>query len=202
VKIWVKICGITRARDAALAIDAGADAIGINFYPSSTRYCGEIEAKEILAEVAGRATVYGLFVNERRSVVEGIVSATGVTGVQFHGAESDGELQGWHLPVLRAIRVESRSIVEAALRSAPSPWRLLLDSPHGGGSGTTFDPRLLEGLPLSNVVVAGGLTPDNVAERIRTLSPWGVDVSTGVEAKPGIKDPVRVRKFIENAKAA
>lgn len=196
----MKICGVTRAEDAEVAVAAGADAIGVNFYPSSPRFCDAAAARAIVEAVAGRAIVYGLFVNESRERISAVVSDIGVTGIQLHGDEPEELARGWGLPLIRAIRAGARDEVRRALAMATG-YRVLLDSPRGGGSGTAFDATLVEGMDLAEAVVAGGLTPGNVSERIRLLRPWGVDVSSGVEAGPGIKDPLRVREFVSNAKS-
>lgn len=196
----MKICGVTRAEDAEVAVAAGADAIGVNFYPSSPRFCEAAAARAIVEAVAGRAIVYGLFVNESRERISAVVSDIGVTGIQLHGDEPEELARGWGLPLIRAIRAGARDEVRRALAMATG-YRVLLDSPRGGGSGTAFDATLVEGMDLAEAVVAGGLTPGNVSERIRLLRPWGVDVSSGVEAGPGIKDPLRVREFVSNAKS-
>jgi len=201
VTVWVKICGVTRVEDAEVAIASGADAIGLNFCAASPRFCEATAAREIVDAVAGRVVVYGLFVDETRERIQSVVSDTGVSGIQLHGDEPEELARSWGLPLLRAVRVESRDAVCRALAIAKG-YRVLLDSPRGGGSGTAFDGDLVEGVDLSAAVVAGGLTPGNVSERIRRLRPWGVDVSSGVEAGPGVKDPRRVREFISNAKSA
>jgi phosphoribosylanthranilate isomerase len=201
VKVWVKICGVTRAEDAEVAVAAGADAIGVNFYPSSPRFCEAAAARAIVEAVAGRAIVYGLFVNESRERISAIVSDIGVTGIQLHGNEPEELALGWGLPLIRAIRAEARDQIRRALAIAKG-YRVLLDSPRGGGSGTAFDATVVEGVDLAEAVVAGGLTPGNVSERIGLLRPWGVDVSSGVEAVPGVKDHLRVREFVSNAKSA
>jgi phosphoribosylanthranilate isomerase len=201
VKVWVKICGVTRAEDAEVAVAAGADAIGVNFSLSSPRFCEAGAARAIVEAVAGRAIVYGLFVNESRERISAIVSDIGVTGIQLHGDEPEELALGWGLPLIRAIRAEARDQIRRALAIAKG-YRVLLDSPRGGGSGTAFDAAVVEGVDLAEAVVAGGLTPGNVSERIGLLRPWGVDVSSGVEAVPGVKDHLRVREFVSNAKSA
>jgi phosphoribosylanthranilate isomerase len=201
VTVWVKICGVTRVEDAEFAVAAGADAIGVNFCPTSPRFCVPSEGRAIVNAVAGSVVVYGLFVNESRERIRVLVNETGVDGIQLHGDEPDALALDWAVPLLRAVRVESRDAVRRALAKAKN-YRVLLDSPRGGGSGAPFDSALVEGLDLSAAVVAGGLTAENVSERIRQLRPWGVDVSSGVEREPGIKDPRRLREFISNAKSA
>ena len=201
MKRWVKICGITRVEDAEAAVAAGADALGVNFCASSPRCCERDAAAEIVARVGKQVTVYGLFVDATREEIEQVIDDTRIGGIQLHGSEPRDEALGWGLPVLRAVRVASEAAVRDELRFAEG-YRLLLDSPRGGGSGTAFDSALVEGLDLSTAVVAGGLTAANVAERVRRLRPFGVDVSSGVELAPGIKDVGRVREFVKNAKSA
>ncbi len=201
VRVWTKICGITRLEDAEAAIDAGADALGVNFCAASPRYCDRSRAADIVMQVRGRIPVYGLFVDAPREEVEETMAETGFDGVQLHGEEPDDAFAGWAVPVLRAVRVSSRDAVERVLGGAHD-YRILLDTPRGGGSGTEFDETLLRGLDLGAVVVAGGLTPTSVAERVRRLRPFGVDVSSGVESAPGLKDATRVREFVRNAKSA
>lgn len=198
---WVKICGITRVEDAEVAIAAGADALGINFCASSPRYCERRPAAEIVARVRDRVTVFGLFVDASREEIAAVIRETGIGGVQLHGNEPTDAALGWELPILRACRVTSRDVVSDELHRARG-YRLLLDSPRGGGSGSAFDEHLVAGLDLSEVIVAGGLTATNVAARIRLLRPFGVDVSSGVETSPGIKDAAQVREFVRNAKSA
>lgn len=183
------------------AVAAGADALGVNFHAGSPRCCSPAMARAIVARVGELALVYGLFVDRSRSAIAETVRETGVGGIQLHGDEPAELSLGWDLPVLRAIRVRSRSEVADALLGARG-YRLLLDSPLGGGSGRGFDESLVEGLDLSQSVVAGGLTPANVGARVRRLSPWGVDVSSGVESAPGIKDATKMEEFVRNAKSA
>jgi phosphoribosylanthranilate isomerase len=199
--IWTKICGITCVDDADVAIEAGADAIGVNFHVGSPRYIDTRTAARIVERVAGRVTVYGLFVDAGRDRIEAIMRETGIDGVQLHGSELPEAAQGWSLPVLRAVPVSSPRGVSEALACARN-YRVLLDSPRGGGSGIEFDATLLDGLDLSETVVAGGLSPDTVGERVRRLHPFGVDVASGVESAPGRKDAALVREFVKNAKSA
>ncbi len=201
MRIWTKICGITCVDDAEVAIEAGADAIGVNFHVESSRYTDTRTAAEIVERVAKRVTVYGLFVDARRDTIEAIMRETGIDGVQLHGSEPPDAALGWSVPVLRAIPVASPKGVSAALACARN-YRVLLDSPRGGGSGIEFDETLLDGLDLSESVVAGGLRPASVAARVRRLRPFGVDVASGVESAPGRKDAALVREFVRNAKSA
>jgi phosphoribosylanthranilate isomerase len=198
VKTWVKICGITRVGDAEAAVEAGADAIGINFVARSPRCCAHPDAARIVEAVGDAVAVYGVFANAGRGRIEETVRRVGLHGVQFHGAESDEEMSGWDVPVIRAIAVDSAETARRALAAARG-YRVLLDSPRGGGSGKRFDVRFVRGFDLSEAIVAGGLTPENVAEVVRQLAPWGVDTAGGVERAPGIKDRRLIEEFIEHA---
>ncbi len=199
--MWVKICGITRLEDALVALESGADAIGLNFAPSSRRYCPPDEAARIVAGLPAGCQVFGVFVRASRHHIERTIGRTGIGGIQFHGEEPVEELAGWDLPVIRAVPVRDRNSVCAAIAEARG-YRVLLDHGTGGGSGKRFDERLVAGVDLSEVIVAGGLTPENVADVIRRYRPWGVDTAGGVEREPGLKDASRIREFIERAKTA
>ncbi|MBI5504653.1 MAG: phosphoribosylanthranilate isomerase [Deltaproteobacteria bacterium] len=209
MSVWVKICGITRLQDARAAFDAGADAIGINFWPRSKRYCEPRRAREIVAALAPRRLVYGVFAGATRAEIEAVVAEVGLGGVQLHGGEAPNAAQGWSLPVIRAVGASSRAAVvealddaRAASRSARESYRLLLDNPSGGGSGCLVDASVVEGLDLASTIVAGGLTPDNVSAIVARLAPFGVDTAGGVEAAAGIKDARLIEEFIVNARSA
>ncbi len=200
MSIWVKICGITRSQDAQAAVKAGADAIGVNFCPASVRLCDEGAARAIVEAVPPDFPVYGVFAGAPRERIEATVSAVGLRGVQLHGGEPEGEAMGWSLPVIRAVFCESRSAVAGLLD--PRPYRVLLDAPFGGGSGKRIDAALIEGVDLSEVIVAGGLDPDNVGGLVRSFRPWGVDCASGVESAPGIKDAALMERFVANARSS
>jgi len=207
VKVWTKICGITRVEDAIDAARLGANAVGINFHVGSPRCCAPHAAAAIVQALAGSGLdVYGVFVREVPERIVDIVTTAGLSGVQLHGGETDVEanrVRSLLRPgtrMIRAVRVTSRAAVAARV-AKEAPWRLLLDSPRGGGSGTRFDVSLVAGLDLSGVIVAGGLTPENVGGVVARLHPYGVDTASGVEREKGIKDRARMREFIENANA-
>ena len=198
----VKICGITCIEDALHAAALGADAVGFVFYPKSHRYVAAEKVREIIAGLPPLVITVGLFVNEAPQVVRETVLYCGLDRVQLHG-EEDPRLVG--LPprrVIKAIRVR-----DAASLSDPGYWGefpLLLDawSEHGfGGSGETFDwqlaARMAERYPI---ILAGGLNPRNVREAIAAVRPYGVDVASGVEREPGLKDPDKVAAFLQAAK--
>ncbi|WP_224367729.1 phosphoribosylanthranilate isomerase [Hyalangium versicolor] len=207
MSVRVKICGVTRLEDARAAWDAGADALGLNFYPRSPRYVETAKAAELARTRPGLGAVVGVFVNESPDIIRAKVRECGLTAVQLHGDEPPEACMGFGVPVIKALRVRGPEDVAKARSYVGSGdvATLLLDgaAPGYGGGGVTFDWSLVAqlvdvGVP---VLVAGGLTPGNVAEAVRATRPYGVDVASGVEASPGIKDVEAVRSFIRAAKA-
>lgn len=202
VKICVKICGLTRAVDVQAAVDAGADALGFVF-AASPRQVNAQQAAVLYRDVPNDRTRIGLFMNQQASEVRDILRHARMDMLQFHGAEDNAYCAGFGLPFLKAVSMfeEDPGQVAAAF---PDAAGVLLDShePGGaGGTGKTFDWRQRVG---SNkpLWLAGGLNPDNVAEAVRQFEPYAVDVSSGVESAPGIKDDVLVKSFVNNAKQA
>jgi phosphoribosylanthranilate isomerase len=196
----VKICGITRVEDGLAACAAGADAIGLVFYPPSPRAVTMEQAVAIRRALPPFVTVVGLFVNADRETVVETARAVHLDLLQFHGDESRAQCELFAMPYMKAIRVGDDVDLGEMSRRYAGAKALVLDTHDDklwGGSGRTFDwdavPADLE-LP---VVLAGGLSPANVADAIRRLRPYGVDVSGGVEQAPGIKDAARIAKFIE-----
>ncbi len=196
----VKICGITRVEDGLAACAAGADAIGLVFYPPSPRAVTIEQAVAIRRALPPFVTVVGLFVNADRETVAETARTVHLDLLQFHGDESRAQCELLAMPYMKAIRVSDDVDLGEMSRRYAGAKALLLDTHDDklwGGSGRTFDwdavPADLE-LP---VVLAGGLSPANVADAIRRLRPYGVDVSGGVEQAPGIKDAARIAKFIE-----
>ncbi len=214
VKLWLKICGVRRGRDARVAVAAGADAIGVNFSAASKRFATFEQAREVVAAVPTGFPVYGVFADAGRAEIGRTIEETGITGVQLHGAEPLSEALGWGLPVIFARKVLEP--LDAGLRMllakpAPDPEegqgriRLLLDSPAGGGSGLRFDDRVLRAAgynDFSSCIVAGGLTPANVGSVVEAMHPFGVDTAGGVETEPGMKESVLIEEFIRNARTA
>ncbi|GIW45437.1 MAG: N-(5'-phosphoribosyl)anthranilate isomerase [Candidatus Binatia bacterium] len=202
--VRVKICGITTIEDARQAVAAGADWIGLNFYPASPRSVDPDRAREIVTVLGKRVQIVGVFVNASRSEVQEIVESVGLDLLQFHGDESPSYCSGWPRPVIKALRMRGREDLDRA--QAYRVDYLLVDahaSGHYGGTGKTVDWALVGAWkPPAKLILAGGLDPDNVAEAVRIVRPFGVDVASGVERRPGQKDPVKMRRFIENAKAA
>jgi phosphoribosylanthranilate isomerase len=201
----VKICGITRVTDAVAAAEAGADAIGLVFYPSSPRHVEVEQAQAIMRELPAFVTTVALFVNADASTVAEVVDATGVDLLQFHGDETPEFCAAQRRPWLRAVRMRADIDLEDEAERYAGARGLLLDAYRPGvpgGTGETFEwSRVPESLG-GRVIVAGGLTPSNVGDAIRALRPVAVDVSGGVEADKGIKDPVKIKTFIDEVRRA
>jgi phosphoribosylanthranilate isomerase len=199
----VKICGITRLEDALLAARLGADALGFNFWRGSKRHVAPAAAREMVRSVPPELATFGVFVNPSRDELLAAVAESGVGAVQLHGDEPPALCVGLPVPVVKAIRVaDAHALAQLASYEVQA---FLLDSasPGYGGSGTTFDWTLAAEVARElPVVLAGGLVPENVAEAIRTVRPIAVDVASGVESAPGVKDPAKLESFIRRAKEA
>jgi phosphoribosylanthranilate isomerase len=206
VSTRVKICGVTRVEDARLAWAAGADALGLNFYPRSPRYVTSETAAALARTRPALGAVVGVFVNESPDVIRDRVRECGLTSVQLHGDEPPEACSGFGVPVIKALRVRGPEDVERARTyvGAGDVAALLLDgaAPGYGGGGVGFDWSLVARLADAGVpvLVAGGLNPANVQEAVRATRPYGVDVASGVEVSPGIKDADAVRAFVRAAK--
>ena len=201
--VRVKICGITRPEDAQAAVAAGADALGFNFWPQSKRYLRPEAARAIIATLPPFVVAVGVFVNERRGEVERIAGHSGVQALQLHGDETPADCTGYALPVIRGLRVGSDFNAATLAAFAVSAYLLDAPAPGYGGSGTCLDWNLLKGVQApSPIILAGGLTPQNVADAVRCVRPYAVDVASGVESAPGIKDASAVRAFVAAAKSA
>jgi len=200
--VRVKICGITSLEDARAAVAAGADALGFVFYAQSPRFISVEGAAGIITQLPPFVTAVGLFVNEPPEVVEATARACGLDLVQLHGDETPQQCLLPGRRVIKALRVKDAGSLRAA--ASYPVCGLLLDAWSErvyGGSGEVFDWSLLKHFAASHpVILAGGLTPENVAEAVATVRPWAVDVSSGVESAPGRKDHEKLRAFIQNAK--
>ena len=203
--VRVKICGITRPEDAVAAADAGADAIGLLFYEGSRRCVSRERAAAILAELPPFVTPVALFVNEAVETIKSICDEVGVRTVQLHGDEPPAVArQLAPLTVIKAFRVGSPADLEA-LAGHPASAYLLDARVEGsyGGTGESFDWALAaRARRYGRIIVAGGLTPENVAEAVRVARPFGVDTSSGVESAPGVKDKAKVAAFVAAARGA
>jgi phosphoribosylanthranilate isomerase len=211
----IKICGITRPDDAALAARAGADAIGINFYAGSKRFVEAELAKKIAAAVPDSVAKVGVFVNASAAEIRNLAAEVPLDFVQLHGDEPPeifGEL--YDLQVIKAFRCRDSGFVNVVrflsqTAANERPRAVLVDAYHHaeyGGTGVALDwtevGRQKEMLGDMPIVLAGGLNPDNVARAIRLARPQGVDTASGVESSPGVKDAAKVEAFIQNATRA
>jgi phosphoribosylanthranilate isomerase len=198
----VKICGITNAEDAAAAVDAGADALGFVFHRKSQRYIEPTLARQIIMSLPPLVTPVGVFVNEDQQVVRKLMDDCGLALAQLHGNESVTYCQELSRPILKALRVKDRStfLALAEFRGRAGVRGFLLDAFSDqafGGTGQVIDWQLAaEAAKAASILLAGGLTPDNVEKAIQAVRPYGVDVSSGVERGPGQKDHEKVRAFI------
>ncbi|PLX84814.1 MAG: phosphoribosylanthranilate isomerase [Desulfuromonas sp.] len=198
----VKICGITNIDDALHACACGADALGFVFYGQSPRCVSPVQTRSIVAALPPFVTTVGLFVNETPQIIRTIAADCGLDVIQLHGDEEPDECDFTPLRVIKALRVkDASSLVDQAAFETSA---LLLDAwvkDAYGGTGHTFNWQLAAEVANQRpVILAGGLTPDNVTEAVRQVRPYGVDVSSGVEEVPGRKDSGLVRQFIQKAK--
>lgn len=201
----VKICGITRIEDALAAARCGAHAIGLVFYRPSPRYVAPDRAGDIIRALPPFVTAVGLFVDAPAQEVRAVLAQAPVSLLQFHGAESPAFCRQFRLPYMKGVRVEAEVNLLQYAHDYHDAQALLLDAlvdgAHGG-TGTTFDWSLVPGTLRLPIVLSGGLTADNVAEAIRAVHPWAVDVSSGVEAEKGIKDVAKIAAFISGVRNA
>jgi phosphoribosylanthranilate isomerase len=204
--VRIKICGLTRAADALAAARLGAHALGFNFWPRSRRYLPPAEAGAIVRALPAGILAVGVFVNPTRAELLEAIAASGVGMVQLHGDEPPERCAGLPVPVLKAIRVaDARSLDALPAYAAAGLAGFLLDapSPGYGGSGAGFDWALAAPAAAAHPVwLAGGLHPGNVAAAIRAVRPCAVDVASGVEAAPGLKDEEKMASFIRAVQEA
>ena len=196
----LKICGITRPQDAMAVVQAGADAIGLVFYAPSPRAVDITTAHAVVAAVPAFVTVTALFVNPAVDEVQKVLDSVRIDLIQFHGDEEDDFCSQFNRPYIKAIRVRQASDVVASCLRFPGALAILLDSYKPGvpgGTGETFDWALVPDELTKPIILAGGLTIANVASAIRQVRPFAVDVSGGVEADKGIKDPGKITAFAD-----
>ena len=201
-RVKVKVCGITNAEDAGAAVEAGADALGFIFYQKSPRYVVPAVAARIIADLPPLIMPVGVFVNEELASVRSIMDACGLGLAQLHGDENASYCHDLSRPAMKALRLRDRTslLTVAEYRGRGGVRGFVLDrfsEAAYGGTGQVTDWDLAAEIAKSTrVLLAGGLTPDNVTEAIRTVRPYGVDVSSGVESAPGKKDHAKIFAFL------
>jgi phosphoribosylanthranilate isomerase len=200
----VKICGLTTAQDVEFAIEAGVQMLGFNFVPASPRAISVDQMRDLVAVVRGRAEVVAVVADRTLTELEELRSATGVDTFQLHGAEPPEFFKSLAAHDYKAVRIGNR--LDVALAQHFPGERLLVDAKvHGalGGTGHVFDWSLIVQLASERrLLLAGGLTPSNVATAITRVRPWAVDTASGVESRPGVKDPELVSRFVANVHTA
>src|ERR671937_2100714 len=189
LEMFVKICGITRIEDAEAAVDAGANAIGLVFWPNSPRFVDPYRARAIVAALPPFVTAVGLFVNQPAEYINAVASLARLGAIQLHGDERPDSIARLHRPVVKAVSLSSDP---DPARHWPASVTLLIDAhdpERRGGTGRTIDWRAAAAIAgRRRTILAGGLTPENVAEAVARVRPFGIDVSSGVEKAPGVKD--------------
>jgi phosphoribosylanthranilate isomerase len=200
--IKIKICGITNLDDALAAAAFGADALGFNFFKKSPRYVEPGKAAEIISQLPPIIMPIGIFVNEREEKIRELQALTCIQTVQLHGDESPEFCQRFGARVIKAFQVKDKESIKHMAQYHVGAF--LLDSyrdDQRGGTGTTFDWHLaVVAKTFGRVILAGGLTPENVAEAVKLVQPYGLDVAGGVEREKGVKDHAKLKKFITEAR--
>ena len=196
----IKICGINHVDDALKAVGCGADAIGIIFVEKSPRYASLTEARVIAESIPPFVTVVGLFMDAPAEKVRDALTAVPLNLLQFHGDEPAEYCDQFNMPYIKVLRMRENANVVAYAQEYPNASGILLDAYHkgmGGGTGETFDWNLIPAdIPLP-LILAGGLTPENVAAAVEQVRPYAVDVSSGVESEPAVKDHSKIEQFIK-----
>ncbi|WP_020680395.1 phosphoribosylanthranilate isomerase [Marinobacterium rhizophilum] len=201
----VKICGITRLEDGLAAVRLGAHALGFVFYAKSPRCVTPEVAASIIAGLPPFVTTTALFVDAAPDYIEQVVASTGVDLLQFHGNESAAFCGGFNRPYIKALRMKPEVDIAARVREYPDARGVLLDAYRAGvpgGTGEAFDWARIPVSLRPQIILAGGLNPDNIRSAIEQVSPFAVDVSGGVEAAKGIKDHNKLKQFIEEVARA
>jgi phosphoribosylanthranilate isomerase len=199
----IKICGITSLTDAQAAVAAGADALGFVFYPPSPRAVSPAQAREIVRELGPLVTLVGLFVDASPAEVQSVLAEVPLHLLQFHGEESPSYCESFGRPYMKALRMRPDLDLDASFALYQSASAILLDAYRPGvpgGTGETFDWQRVPRNPSRPLVLAGGLTPENVTAALQATGVDSLDVSGGVECAPGRKDPIKIQTFIHNAR--
>jgi len=199
--VRVKICGITRLEDALFAARAGADALGFNFWPGSKRFIDPGAARAIVDLLPPFVTPVGVFVDQPPSEVLEAAARSGVRALQLHGDEPPEQVKGYPFPTLKALRLSGREDLAELARYEVAGFVLDAPSAEFGGSGRLCDWEIArEVAKRATLLLAGGLDPDNVALAVRAVRPYGVDVASGVESSPGVKNHAKLARFVSAAK--
>lgn len=204
VRTRVKICGITEPEDARCAAEAGADAIGLVFYPPSPRAVTIAQAQTVLAKLPPLVSVVALFVNEDAAAVRTVLAQLPITWLQFHGDEEESYCRQFDRPYIKALRMKPEIDVAAEMARYPGAAGFLLDAYKKGVPGGTGEQFDWQRIPLNSeqpIILAGGLNPDNIQTALATSSVYAVDVSGGVECAPGKKDHRKVADFVANVRS-
>ena len=200
-RTFIKICGMTRAVDALAAVELGADAIGMLFYDQSPRFVDNAKAAEIAAAVGERGLKVGLFVDATEAQVHAVLQDVPLDILQFHGSESQAFCASFGRPFWKTVKVRESAPVAEQVAAFDEAAGILLDTWHptqAGGTGEAFDWSVAAKLQMDqHLILAGGLSPENVAAAIAQVRPWAVDVASGVEESPGIKSEILMKQFIE-----
>ena len=200
--LFVKICGITRAEDADLAVELGATALGFIFWPASPRYIAPIDARDIIRGLSARVTTVGVFVDEPVELVREILDVAGLDVAQLHGMESPGYCRQLSPAPIKAVALQKMKHGDALNVDAFDQDVLILLDSHDparrGGTGRTIDWNAARQIAVARpTILSGGLNAENVGVAIDSVQPYGIDVSSGVESSPGVKDAARLRSFFE-----
>lgn len=201
----IKFCGITRPADAELAASLGVDALGFVFVPASPRYLDASAAAAIVSGLPPLLSVVALFKDASAEQIQQVIDTLRPQVLQFHGAEDAAFCLQWKLPYWKSVSMQQPANFAAVQAAHPQAQALLLDS-HGadgmGGTGQVFDWTSIPKSSSQSLILAGGLRPENVAQAVRIARPSAVDVSSGIEASPGVKDAARMRAFVEAVRQA
>ena len=205
-QLWIKICGITESKDAEYAVELNVDAIGLVFYSKSPRAVSAKLLPRILGDLVGAVSVVALFVDPSKDQVNEVLDYGLVDLIQFHGNESEEFCSSFNKPYIKAIHIRDETLSSMTMKKYSSAKYLLLDTyseKAPGGTGEIFDWSIASDMIAKTdqqIVLAGGLTPSNVETAVRSVNPFGVDVSSGVELSPGKKDMAKLRTFVQGAR--
>lgn len=195
----VKICGIKRFQDAVCAVESGADALGFIFYSKSKRYISPADARDIIEKLPPFISLVGVFVNYSVQDINHTIDKAGINTIQLHGDESPSFCNNFKIPVIKTIRISDN--LNSKLIESFNVQAILFDTfkeEEYGGTGSVFNWDIVKTAGITNnIIISGGLNPENVHEAVSKIKPYAVDVSSGVEASPGIKDHLKINKFIE-----